>query len=321
METLLRICASGVVGYTATSPSCSEYSRLKLKPGGPPALRSPEHLEGLPGLAPSDLLKVQDSHTILVNCIEALMITYSSGGDGHLEQPTTAMSWSEPCVQQWLMTAACHCINLPACNYGADWQKSWMMASSLEALTSLAGMCNHGPCAHQSVAGVRNASGVFVSRATAEYPSMLASRFAEVVFPLLSHSNQDFSITDCLKILPIKRLLDAPLLLNEIGGWRHLSIPRFLAHYHVFGLYFPRSKGMKSWRFDDWSTGQPQNLPNSQSSTKVSQLLVSNLFVLFTPKAQNHGGFHDPINLTCKHIFSKWVVQPTTNKIHSSKLT
>ena len=43
METLLRICASGVVGYTATSPSCNEYSRLKRKPGGPQALRSPQH--------------------------------------------------------------------------------------------------------------------------------------------------------------------------------------------------------------------------------------------------------------------------------------
>ena len=36
---LLRLCASGIVAYTACSPSCAEYSRLKLKPGGPPALR------------------------------------------------------------------------------------------------------------------------------------------------------------------------------------------------------------------------------------------------------------------------------------------
>ena len=92
METLLRICASGVVGYTAASPSCNEYSRLKLKPGGPQALRSPQHLDGLLGMTPEALLKVQDSHTMLSNCVQALMVTYSSGGDGHLEQPTTAMS-------------------------------------------------------------------------------------------------------------------------------------------------------------------------------------------------------------------------------------
>ena len=67
------------------------------------------------------------------------------------------------------------------------------MASSLENLAALAGVCTHGSYAHQPVAGVRDASGVFVSRATAEYPTLLASRFAEVVFHLLSHSNQDKS--------------------------------------------------------------------------------------------------------------------------------
>ena len=84
METLLRICASGVVGYDILH----------------------QHLDGLPGIAPEALLKVQDSHTMLSNCIQALMVTYSSGGDRHLEQPTTAMSWSEPCVQQWLLAAS-----------------------------------------------------------------------------------------------------------------------------------------------------------------------------------------------------------------------
>ena len=218
METLLRICASGVVGYTATSPSCNEYSRLKLKPGGPQALRSPQHLDGLPGLAPEDLLKVQDSHAMLSHCIQALTVTYASGGDGHLEQPTTAMSWSEPCVQQWLLTASCHCINLPACLYGVDWQKSWMMASSLEALTSLGGVCEHGSQAHQSITGTRDASGAFVSRKTAEYPPLLAESFATVISPLLSHSNRDLSVPESLRILPIKNLQDAPFSRQDGGG-------------------------------------------------------------------------------------------------------
>ena len=229
METLLRICASGIVGYTAASPSCNEYSRLKLKPGGPQALRSPQYLDGLPGLAPESLFKVQDSHTMLSNCVQALMVTYSSGGDGHLEQPTTAMSWSEPCVQQWLLTAACHCVNLPACLYGADWQKSWMMASSSEALTSLGGTCDHGSQAHQSITGTRDASGAFISRTTAEYPQLLAARFAEVIFPLLSHSHQDLSVEDSVRCIPMKHLQEAPfarlhgrLEFTFLWGGRHL---------------------------------------------------------------------------------------------------
>ena len=144
VESLLRICHSGIVGYAAASPSCSEYSRLKLRPNRPQALRTPENLTSLPNLTPSDLQKVQDSHTMLSNCIQILMITCSAGGFGHLEQPTTAMSWSEPCVQQWILSASCSCVNFPACQFGADWQKSWMMASSFSDLQSLAGICQHG---------------------------------------------------------------------------------------------------------------------------------------------------------------------------------
>ena len=56
-EPLLRICASGLVGYGAAAPNCGEYSRLKLQPGGPPALRTPQFLDGIPNLCPSDLKK------------------------------------------------------------------------------------------------------------------------------------------------------------------------------------------------------------------------------------------------------------------------
>lgn len=45
-ETLLRVCASGMIALAGASPSCCEYSRLKLLPHGPPALRTPTHLDG-----------------------------------------------------------------------------------------------------------------------------------------------------------------------------------------------------------------------------------------------------------------------------------
>lgn len=49
-ELVLKLTASGKVSYCAASPPCRDYSRLKLRPGGPPALRTPTHLGGLPGL-------------------------------------------------------------------------------------------------------------------------------------------------------------------------------------------------------------------------------------------------------------------------------
>ena len=53
-EQLLRLCFSGAVGYASFSPSCSEYSRLQLREGGPAALRTPDHLDGRPNLSASD---------------------------------------------------------------------------------------------------------------------------------------------------------------------------------------------------------------------------------------------------------------------------
>ena len=41
-EQLLRLCGSGVIAYSAAAPSCTEYFLLKLRPGGPRAIRTPE---------------------------------------------------------------------------------------------------------------------------------------------------------------------------------------------------------------------------------------------------------------------------------------
>ena len=60
-EQLLRVCSSGQVRYGSASPACAHYSRLKLWPGpGPKALRTPEALQGVPGLSSQELLQVQE---------------------------------------------------------------------------------------------------------------------------------------------------------------------------------------------------------------------------------------------------------------------
>ena len=109
-ERLLRLCSSGLIAYAAASPSCCEYSRLKLLPNGPPALRTPSHLQGVPGLSGPELQKVQESFTMLERCVNCLNLTVSAGGHSHLEQPKTAMSWEEPVVQAFIQQHACICI-------------------------------------------------------------------------------------------------------------------------------------------------------------------------------------------------------------------
>ena len=216
---LLRVAASGRVGYAACSPSCNEYSVLKLKPGGPPALRSPQFLEGVPNLDATQLSKVQNSHIMLARCIEILHVVYSAGGHGHLEQPPSAMSWLENCTQSWLLSGGTHCIHLAACAFGRDWPKSWLFASSFEPLTKLACTCSHPPGHHPPLAGKRDESGAFLSRRTAEYPEQLASQFAATIIPLVIGTGQDFSIPTLLQSMPTKDVWAQPTSQIDGGGF------------------------------------------------------------------------------------------------------
>ena len=216
---LLRLCASGAVAYGAFSPSCGEYSRLKLKPGGPPPLRDPDHIDGLPGLDCQSTLKLQNSFTMLDRCCQCLLAIYSSGGHGHLEQPPTAMSWQEPSVQQWLRTSGAVCIHLAACKFGRNWNKAWMFAPSLHSLQAMACICDHSTSSHENIGGALDSNGKFLSRQTAEYPSELAEQFAAIItLPLFSTHARDIQWDNRSEVIPIKGLMDPPKSSQDGGG-------------------------------------------------------------------------------------------------------
>ena len=174
-EDLLRVAASGKVGYGAARPSCCEYSRLKLRQDdGPKALRSPDHLSGLPNLKAWELQRVQESFTMLSRCVEVLY-------------------------------------------------KAWMLASSFSGLCSLGSLCPHPPNSHVRLQGLRDDTGAFASRATAQYPIPLAQKFVVLVGPLLDNSAVDLQWSLLNYIMPIKQLSDYPFA--QIDGGEAFSHP------------------------------------------------------------------------------------------------
>ncbi|CAL1138035.1 unnamed protein product [Cladocopium goreaui] len=208
-EDLLRVASSGQVGYGAASPSCCEYSRLKLRDDdGPKALRSPEHLSGLPNLTPWELQRVQESFMMLSRCVEVLTLVFQAGGHVHLEQPLNAMSWLEKVVRQFLQLIGASCINVAACAYEMDIYKAWMFASSFTGLRPL---------------GLRDDSGAFASRATAQYPQKLAQLFANLVDPLLDTSGLDLQWSYLDALMPTKQLSEYPF--SQIDGGGAFSYP------------------------------------------------------------------------------------------------
>ena len=135
-----------------------------------------------------------------------------------MEQPPSAMSWLEDCVQQFLKLISAWSIVIAACAYGKDWYKSWMFASSFSELSVLGAVCQHPPNSHLRIRGIDPSSGEFVSRQTACYPEALANMFAKIVDPLLSHNNCDWSWKCRHALLPKKSLYAAPFSYEDGAG-------------------------------------------------------------------------------------------------------
>ena len=212
-ELLLRLACSRQVAYSAGSPSCNEYSRLKLRPGGPFALRTPDHLDGIPGLTYDQQLKVQSSATMLSRVVTCLTLTYLSGGHSHVEQPANAMSWLEPEVQSYISNVGVHCIMIAACAYNMDVDKAWMFSTSLASLRTLGTTCPHPKGTHQSIIGTKHPDGSFKSRDTAQYPSDLCEAFAATVQRLFSKRSVDAPCDQLVSFLTIKEPAAPPLLM------------------------------------------------------------------------------------------------------------
>ena len=188
-ESLLRLCWSGAIGLIACAPPCKEYSRLKMRPGGPPALRTPAHMDGVPGLSPTQLKKVRESREIHQRGRALLHAVMCKGGIGVLEQPPSSLAWLEQANLDLFKEFQGHLAWVDACRHGKDWAKSWCFASNSARIGRLAALCNHN-IEHQSIAGVKDASGEYLSTTTAEYPATLAKEIIDSVsYRVTRHSS------------------------------------------------------------------------------------------------------------------------------------
>ena len=95
-HSLLKICWSGIVGLITLAPPCKEYSRLKLRPGGPPALRTPEHMQGVPWNTKHQQQQVNESKAIHARGRALFQAVARRGGIAIHEQPPSSMAWLEP---------------------------------------------------------------------------------------------------------------------------------------------------------------------------------------------------------------------------------
>ena len=219
-ERLLRLAFAGRFAFAHASPPCTEYSRLKLRPGpGHPPCRSPEHLQGLPSNDHAAILRVVRSRTVLERCVQILLAVYQSGGHCDLEQPHNALSWLEPAVQGYMLEVAADLIVVAACAYGSDMPEHWLFASSWRQLQSLASVCPHEEGTHAPVRGC-DAEGNFRSRLVAQFPDPLCRAFGDAIQCLfdLGQPMQACTLQQALESVPPRPVDSFPRATQDGAG-------------------------------------------------------------------------------------------------------
>lgn len=124
---IIRLAWTGAIGAGLAAPPCSKYSRLRLKPGGPPALRDDKNVDGFPGLSPTLKTQVQESQQIHLRCISILAAIWSTGRFVCYAQPPGSLAFCEPVIISFLRSMHAVIAQTPACNWQSNYENSGLL--------------------------------------------------------------------------------------------------------------------------------------------------------------------------------------------------
>ena len=185
-SSLCELAASGLVGAAIAAPPCSAFSRARLRPGGPRAVRTLQYPCGIPYPSVAQQRELDSSRLLHFRTRHVLALVASRGGIICLENPSSSILWLDPTVRDWLLTHAPFSAHVAACQHNVNLSKAWTFWSNYPIISKIASVCPHGPGAHPSFAGKRLPDGSFASRHTACYPASLAAALAKCFQPYTS---------------------------------------------------------------------------------------------------------------------------------------
>ena len=193
-ELLCRVADSGIVGAAVAAPVCSDHSVLRLKPGGPPPVRTPSEIDGCLRNSWSAALSAQESSLLHDRTREVLSRVAASGGFIVLENPVSSLTFQDPLMQAWLQSVAPFAAQVAACQVGRPWDKRWLFVSNRAEILEIASVCDHEHLSHEPlphIPGYRNALADELSRLGSSPPPLaLADRCAPPLTELLRAPTQ-----------------------------------------------------------------------------------------------------------------------------------
>ena len=112
------------------------------------------------------------------------------------------MTWLDPHMSEWVHQPTPFMSVASACQFGDDWEESWLFACNHHCIHEVAAACPHPKRTHQQVAGAKLPDGSFFSRLAAAYPISLADKLASTFCPFLRRGGLVVALADWIQHIP-----------------------------------------------------------------------------------------------------------------------
>ena len=173
---------SGVVRLVHFGTPCTTFSRARRDDGGPPPIRSPEHLNEIPGILADDQVKVDMGTEFLDITISLAALASEFDAAWTIENPLSSMMWLMPQMIELQATLAAATVELHMCAYGALSMKPTLIPCSGKHLQNLERKCPGKSSVHKHVElkGWKwvNDKQVYLTKLAQVYPDQLCVAYA-----------------------------------------------------------------------------------------------------------------------------------------------
>ena len=130
LSKLMSWLRSGVIRLVHFGTPCTTFSRARRDDGGPPPIRSPEYLNGIPGIPADDQARVDMGTEFLDITVRLAALASEFDAAWTIENPLSSMMWLMPQTIELQACLAAARVELHMCAYGALSMKPTMILCS-----------------------------------------------------------------------------------------------------------------------------------------------------------------------------------------------
>ena len=192
-ELVIRLAWSGVIRVHGGAPPCADYSSLRLLPNGPPALRTPDAMQGHNLTTFNRVWDYQTSQLLHKRHVHLCHVVVVMGGFFWEENPSSSFDKLGDFRQAFIVRSGAFLVNIATCADAYNdlpeserMEKAHCLVTNIPSFKLLGSVCSRHPSSHTRFAGVKDDQGNFISWKTAEFTPKLALAMAQAIAPLLT---------------------------------------------------------------------------------------------------------------------------------------